>query len=236
MGVIFDPILGSVRGDDTSLGALAALGVKPRYRIVGTLAQVLATPGSYGDDALVTNLGTGGTGVLVRYGSNGWRIPYDQSLYFDSTLTYAPALAGEAVVKQVLLPAGFSSLMSGLQVYAGFQKSGTAAAATACRMRIGTSGTITDAGVFSLATLAASNRSISHAKTLLFATSSSVTLAGSQNPASPDFATAPTGGVYPVAVAVNDTLTTDTWVSLSMSFAAVSDQPGAYLLRLVGIV
>lgn len=206
-----------------------------RYVKVGTLADVLAVTGAYGDNALVTDLGTGGTGILVRWGSSGWRIPYDQPLALDTTRITATATTSEVVVKQVLLPAGFSTLLSGMRIEMGWEKSGTTAAAPSCRLRIGAAGTTADQSVLNTGALTAGNRSLSGARTLHFSDASTLQNSGAQSLSSPDFAFTGAVGAYPVQATINDTSATDTYISMCMQIAATTDLPGAYYLKVVGL-
>lgn len=204
-----------------------------RYTVVGTLAEVLAVTGSPGDTALVTNMGYGGAGVELRWGT-GWVLAGNQTLAFDNTVAYAAASTSRVITKQILLPAGFASLVSGLKLKMGWQKSGGNINAPSCGVHIGGGGTTSDTAILSGLTLSAANRSIYYERSIAFTGADTVSWATTQSSSANDLGGSAQNSAYPSDFTVNSQ-PSDTYVSLSMQLASTADRPGAYLLHVVGV-
>lgn len=158
-------------GADISLGG-------SRYKIVGTLENVVLASASAGDEGLITNLGSNGSGVIARRGTSAWRIPGRQSIYFAANRLFSTAGTTEQVLRSVLIPGGIFSVVDALRIGFVLQKNGSTDALTNLRIRCGPNGTILDPALNTITSaMSATNRQFT-GSLLLTGTASSVDNSG----------------------------------------------------------
>jgi len=204
-----------------------------RYRTSGPLAEVLAVNGSIGDEALVTDLGVESVGVVVRWTGAKWRMFGQQDLIFLPGSTFALAATGETIVRAASLPARFNEIMHGLRLEVGFQKTGTTAAVTGCRVRFGASGLSGVANICDTFTNWSGQRSISLAKSIAIIDATTLGRIGSVGSTGMDYSYSATSSALDQVTIPNMSANT-THITMTTNIAN-TEQGGAYMLRVTGL-
>lgn len=115
-------------------GGGPAISIK-RYRVMGTLAEVLAFTGTPGEEALATDIGS--AGVALRWSASGaWRLGATCNLRTQMTQVIGVADTTEQVLGQFDVPAGMLQLCDYWSIHPLWVRSSAAANVT-CRVRLG---------------------------------------------------------------------------------------------------
>lgn len=223
MGLIVDPYLGVARDDRVTLAALAAVGVGPRYKIVGTLAEVLAVTGVAGDEAFATNLGAHGCRLSWSAAAGSWRVDGSQALHTQRSPLTGTATTTEQVMSQLVLPIGWRSVVGALRVYISFGRTGATDTATA-RLRVGNLGTISDANLGSTQ-ISGTGRNLAGTTEVVSDTATTIGFSGAQNYGVSPWPWSAGTAVIPLNVTVANMDTNVTYLTLGIAMGGTTDLP-----------